>query len=307
MYRAVRGWHEGATRAPVIDFSLINCVKYRMVGKAVLILPPMLALLFVGLPSSRGNDSGTVTEVAAYQLLRSSIEQLYGKQVRIEQVRSNDRDYCGEVSVTRDGTPVIKVNIEIESKLPVIVHELLHLKLRKEGYPRYFVSCPSDLFFDRDSLTGIRRMTNDIRDVIEHFSFLFPAMEDMGLNPHQQMRAIYQRNLQSGYVDSFTNPIYQAFNYMKIALESNDPQIVRELERHYVKNNWKQPLEKGRRLVEAVKEARPARPEDHAALTLYCLNTLFQDRLHFDLAKWVSVGPSHAERLVEIVLQPVNG
>lgn len=276
----------------------------RSSGPFVFTLLLVLFLLFNPAPPLFGEEQGPGGTAAN---LRSLIERLYGKEVRIEQVRNDNPDYCGEAFVTRDGTPIIKVNIENESKELVIVHELLHLKLRKEGYPRYFVACPADLSLNSEALSSIRRIANDMRDLIEHFSFLFPQMEEMGMDPYGTMRAIYRRNLKSGYVDAFRNPVYQTFNYMKIVLESNDARIAADLERRYLENNWKAPLERGKRLVQAVKKARPGRPEEAAALGISCLNVLFQEDLDFRLSLWGSQDRgSHIERVVEVMVRPAG-
>lgn len=274
-------------------------------------LLPVVILLFIILTAGSrlcaGNDSADGTGVSAFQLLRASVERLYGRQVQIEQVRPNNPDYCGEASVLRDGTPVIKVNIDIESKECVIVHELLHLKLRKEGFPRYIVWSPPDFFANPQTIWSVRRIANDVRDVIEHYGFLFPTMEAMGLNPYEIMRTIYRRNLESGLVDSFENPVYQVFNYVKIVLESNDPEIVADLERHYMRNKWTSSLQQARSLVKAVKEARLETPEDYVSLTVHCLNALFRQHMQFEVSKWGKVEhPAYVERVVEVKLCPAN-
>jgi hypothetical protein len=265
----------------------------------------VLALLFSPVPSFAGEEE--VPGKSAAARLISSIETLYGKEVRIEQVRHANPDYCGEASVTPDGTPVVKVNVSVESKDLVIVHELLHLQLRQEGFPRYTVSCPPDLFLDAETLSGIRRMVNDMRDLIEHSALLFPLMEEMGLNPYGTMKAIYRRNLDSGYVDSFRNPVYQTFNYMKIALESNDAKIVADLEQHYMENKWGAVLEQGRRLVHTVRSQSAKSPEAMVALTVSCLNTLYQRKVVFEASKWsIYSRGSNSERVVGITIRPAN-
>ncbi len=252
----------------------------------VLILASLSALLFVASPSDSFEGSSVqqvsrsaVEAAAPYQLLKSSIEALYGRQITIEQVRADNPDYCGETSVTGDGTPVIRVNAKITAQEPVIAHELLHLKLRKEGYPRYVVYIPPDIIVDPEVLTEIRRMTNNVRDLLEHYVFLFPEMERMGLNPYENMRAIYRRNIESGYVNTFRNPANRVYNYMKIVLESNDSRMAADLERCYEANNWHAALKKGRQLVQAVRNATPGRPEDQVALTISCLNSLFRENV----------------------------
>ncbi len=243
-------------------------------------------------------------QASAYRLLKSSIERHYGKAIRIEETESDNPDYCGETSVTRDGTPIIRVNARIAHKEEVVVHEMLHLQLRKNGYPRYVLACPDNLALDRETMAALSRMVNNMRDVIEHHVFLFPAMERMELDPYTNMRAIYRRNLESGYVRTFDNPVYQAFNYMKISLESNDPVIQERLDNCYRSAGWQASLEKGRRLVEAVKQRKITGPGDEVALSLYCLNTLFADRIVFRALRWGTTGSPAREAVISILVRP---
>jgi hypothetical protein len=126
----------------------------------------------------------------------------------------------------------------------------------------------------------------------------------MELDPYTTMRAIYRRNLESGYVRSFDDPVYRAFNYMKISLESNDPAIQERLDDCYRSGGWQTSLEKGRRLVEAVKQRKITRPEDEVALCLHCLNTLFDGRIVFHALQWGTTGSPAHDSVVRILIRP---
>ncbi len=278
----------------------IRIVRYVLAASVVLFFAAFAA-------ASEGESAHSAPvpgQASAYRLLKSSIEKHYGKAIRIEETESNNPDYCGETSVTRDGTPIIRVNARIAHKEEVVVHEMLHLELRKNGYPRYVLACSDNLALDKETMANLWRMVNNVRDVVEHHTFLFPAMERMELDPYANMRAIYRRNLESGYVRTFDNPVYQAFNYMKISLESNDPAIQERLDNCYRSGGWHASLAKGRRLVEAVKQRTLTRPADEVALCLYVLNTLFADRLVFRALQWGTTGGPVHEAVVRIVVNP---
>lgn len=267
-----------------------------------------LLLFFVAFAAASEGESAHPAPVqgqaSAYRLLKSSIEKHYGKAIRIEETESDNPDYCGETSVTRDGTPIIRVNARIAHKEEVVVHEMLHLELRKNGYPRYVLACSDNLALDKETTANLWRMVNNVRDVIEHHTFLFPAMERMALDPYAAMRAIYRRNLESGYVRTFDDPVYQAFNYMKISLESNDPAVQEQLDDCYRSGGWHASLAKGRQLVEAVKQKKITRPQDEVALCLSVLNTLFVDRVVFRVSRWGTTGGPAHESVVRILVQP---
>ncbi len=94
----------------------------------------MLLLCAAFASASEGSPAHSTSvrgQASAYRLLKSSIEKHYGKAIRIEETESDNPDYCGETSVTRDGTPIIRVNARIARKEEVVAHEMLHLELRK--------------------------------------------------------------------------------------------------------------------------------------------------------------------------------
>lgn len=215
--------------------------------------------------------------------LLKEVEQLYGRNIKMQAVNTNNKFYGGESTVLEDGTPVIKVNLFNKFKEETIVHELFHLKFRKKGFPRLKFAYYDDFKVSDNDVQMIGNIFAGIRDVIEHFIF-YPEIRNMGLDPHISMKDMYKESNFNNL--SIHDPVSLTANYVKIVLDSNDQKLISLLEQHYEKNKWVDSINNGKRLIQIIKDSNPKNPKDEINTTLKCMNNLLGNKYEFSVVDW---------------------
>lgn len=185
-------------------------------------------------------------------------------------------DYTFGVSyLTRDGVGVIRVDESIRAKgartiEAVVGHELLHLRLRTRGYPLFLFG--PEVKTKRGPAEDVEQPhVNDLVSLIEHRIFA-PEMRRTGFDKLIDL---------TNYLDSARrlrgteDGQAEVLNYVRAALEWDDPRLLEELTKIYQVNGWTRSLADGRRLAGTIRAANVQRPNEVTALFLRCLPILY--------------------------------
>jgi hypothetical protein len=222
----------------------------------------------------------------AQQLLRE-VEAAYGESVLEKEVDTWEASHYGESSVTSDGTPAVTINTSTGRTEATIVHELLHLKLRAEGFPILAFEFPAgkNTQANREYMAWIGF---HLRDPIQHWIF-YPQIRDIGIDPDAELKAEFEAALERGNfvnLNAATKREALTLYYLKAALQLNDPDMVNRIVRWYKKKEWKKSLILGEKLVQVVLNSRPQTPKEEISVFLQCLNLLLRGAAKFELAEW---------------------
>jgi hypothetical protein len=244
----------------------------------------------------------------ATDLLRE-VEKCYGKAIREELVADWGPGYWGESEVVDDGTPVLRLNAQTGLNETNIVHELWHLKLTVQGFPKRtwvrLVGAPPEID---------QALTHDLNglllDAILHWEF-YPNMRRMGYDAdawdRPKIKQMMEISLLTGSYAIRTKPILVPLTYFKVCLESSDQQLVTDLEQWYERNKLGKELQIAKQLVKIVKESKTDTPQAVLEVYVRCLNVLFQGSAHFHVASWSSeMLGSFQRQVVTIHISPAN-
>jgi hypothetical protein len=218
------------------------------------------------------------------------VEGLFGHkqvQARFERVRESREfvDRVGTTEITKDGTPIIKVDDSIDPKDElrmerIVAHELLHLRLRGRKYPLFSFNGSSKLMNKFNFYLTTAR--HAIRNGIEHWMFA-ADMRRMGFEPSAELKRGFDL-LRPGYGDD----ILLALNYFRALLEYDDPRLLAELRSFYLAHQWQKMIEAGEKVAALVLTAKPQTPDDVKTTFLQCLNALLGKSLRFSLLEPVN-------------------
>jgi len=240
----------------------------------------------------------------AQELLRE-VGELYGRSVQIEVVESLPGH--GVSSILADGTPLIRINSVTGRTERNIVHELLHLKLAKEGFATIDFKFPGGVVFDQ---TFGEWIINNINDPILHF-ILYPKMREMGLDPAILLNAKVEEDIERGDYEGLTGSLAEresevrTVGYFEAVLELNDEQLLYQLEQWYEEKDWTDSLAIGKRLAEIVSAANPQTPEAHIETLISCMNAFYKNKILFQFKEWTSsMMGTHKQKIAVITVHP---
>lgn len=242
------------------------------------------------------------------------VEGLFGNkrvQARFERVRESREfvDRVGTTEITRDGSPIIKVDDSIDSKDElrierIIAHELLHLRLRGKKYPLFSFDGSSRLLNKFNFYLAAAR--HAIRNGIEHWMFA-ADMRRMGFDASAELKrgfGILKQQARPGYGDD----TLLALNYFRALLEYDDSKLLAELRLFYLDRRWGRMIEAGERMAALVLAAKPQTQDEVKAIFLQCLNALLGRSLRFSLSEPVSeTYGTYVQPVVVIRLSPAAG
>lgn len=242
------------------------------------------------------------------------VEGLFGNkqvQARFERVRESREvvDRVGTTEITKDGTPIIKVDDSIDPKDElrierIVAHELLHLRFRGKRFPLFTFNGPSRLVNKFNFYLATAR--HAIRNGIEHWMFA-PDMRRMGFDPSAELKRgfdILKQQAKPGYGDD----ILLALNYFRALLEYDDPKLLSELRSFYLEHQWGKMIESGEKLAALVLAAKPQTPDDVKATFLQCLNVILGKSLRFSLLEPVNeTYGAYVQPVVVIRLSSIAG
>lgn len=208
------------------------------------------------------------------RVIINEIERKTGEDIYIEFVRQEDY-MLGSSFISEDGVPVVLIDYSLEDdakKLEaVVVHELLHLRLRVNNFPTFVFSPTVNTAKGRAKDTEQGNI-NDLKNMIEHQVFK-PEMEKFGLNKIIDLAgdiakgARANKNQADGQDD--------AINYARAILEYPNAKDVIEVQKIYEENGWKFSLRAGREIADIISQSNLQTPKDVEAVFLKCLLKLY--------------------------------
>lgn len=203
------------------------------------------------------------------------IERKTGEEIYAEYVQQGEF-VLGLNYLSEDGIPVLLVNPDLrhgnDKKLEaVITHELLHLRLRVNGYPSFLFSDTVNTAKGRAIDTEQDRL-NDLVSLIEHQIFK-ADMEKFDLYQYVNLAgdtadfARKNKGKEDGQAD--------AINYARAILEYPNAKDVEEVKKLYTANKWTRSLRDGAAIAEIIRATNINSPKEVDAVFTKCLSQLF--------------------------------
>ncbi len=207
-------------------------------------------------------------------LLVTEVETKTGEKIDAEFIELPEFE-LGTSYISDDGVAVIRVDYKIEKdpkKLQaVIVHELLHLRLRVNGYPTFLFS-PTVKTAKGLAQKVEQSNVNDVTSMIEHRIFesemkkfgLFDVIDLAG-----DILRLAKRN--KGREDEQSDTI----NYARAILEYQNVRDIEAVRAAYKSNGWERSLRSGRVLADIIRNPALKSPSDSEATFLRCVTELY--------------------------------
>lgn len=191
------------------------------------------------------------------QGLISELGKLYGKAVvfrnnedlpKVEKVGPKPLGACR----VEYGVPVVYIHLQKGLNEEIIAHELLHLKLGKEGFPR--------TRYPEGTLEAIAG--SELLSIIEH-RLIYIELSRIGFNPYES----FKENVESTFVPdlrtknpypeyrNITRRIIFSIWYARVELELKDEETKRTIDEWYSKEE-KEARTLGKNLANAIRQER---------------------------------------------------
>ena len=202
------------------------------------------------------------------------IEQKSGRGIYSKFIEL-DKFMLGSSYISEDGLPVVLVDYDLEDepkKLEaVITHELLHLRLRVNGYPTFLFSESVNMSKGR-AIDTEQGHINDVISLIEHQIFKadmqkFDLYKYINLAGDTAAGARKNRGKEDEQADSI--------NYARAILEYPNTKDIEEVRKIYTANKWARALRDGEAIAGFIKTSNIRTPKDVDVVFLKCLSQLF--------------------------------
>ncbi len=237
--------------------------------------------------------------------LLDEVEELYGVPVKeeIEDLGGN----LGDTTVLQDGTPEIRIDSKSGRSEQNIVHELFHLKLRKEGFPELVFEFPPGTVI-RDSERRWANWNNSIvREPLQHRLF-YPLLRQMGLVPDEGLKVgfddLVRKGEYSGVVPENAFAVHTG-NYLRALLETDDQEFLDRLTDWFEKKGWHDSISAAEDLKEMIHQRDPRTPEEEINTLVEVLNRLYPNMARLAVKGWSEERRGdHTQRLVTIKISP---
>lgn len=214
---------------------------------------------------------------AEVQTLADEIENKTKRKISAHFVEyeGEDRFLLGSSFIHSDGVPYLAVSIDLERQPKkaeaVIAHELLHLRLRANGYP-VFLFDPRVKTKRGAAQDTEQSNVNDLTSLIEHRAFK-SEMERFGLNETLNLAGDTERDAlaRRGEADGQAD----AINFARAVLEYQNAADIEALRKIYRGNRWQQSLRIGQEIADIIKSARLDSPAATTAIFRNCAAKLY--------------------------------
>lgn len=203
------------------------------------------------------------------------VENKTGKKIYAEFVEQENYTIGSSFIAEENGVPVVLIDYKLENDRKqleaVIVHEILHLRLRVNNYPTYIFS-PTIQTAKGRAIDVEQSNINDLKDLIEHRIFR-AEMEKFGLHKFINIarEGIEGARSDKGKADGQDDSI----NFARAALEYVNQSDVDELRKIYAANGWTRALQTGDEIARIIKLANIKTPQEAEAIFLKCLLKLY--------------------------------
>ncbi len=227
--------------------------------------------------------------------LLTDIERQYGCEVVFKPSADTSPYLGGTCTVTPEGIPEITINEQNVLWEEAVVHELQHLRLRKEQYPFFELENRVSPFWKPGNL---RNMLYGVYEPILHHVFN-PAIRAMGRNPAVLFNAMFRKCLEPGEMEQNTNKLAWPLVYFRILLECDDHGVREALRLRCEGLGWGEAIERAKLMVAQVKALTEPTPEKAAETFVRCANIAFEEEFEFSLVGFQKVqkGPQSEQKV----------
>lgn len=237
--------------------------------------------------------------------LLNEVEKLYGTPVRevIEGLGGN----LGDTTVLSDGAPEIRIDPNSGRSEQTIVHELFHLKLRKEGFPELVFEFPPGTVIGENERRWANWNNTIVREPLQHRIF-YPLMRQMGLVPDEGLRAgfndLVRKGEYTGVVPENAFAVHTG-QYLRALLETEDEEFLDRFTSWFEEKGWQDSIRAARELKEMIDQRDPRTPEEEINTLVEVLNRLYRNTARLAVKGWSEEQRgNHTQRLVTIKISP---
>ena len=214
---------------------------------------------------------------AEVQALADEIENKTKRKISAHFVEyaGEEQFMLGSSFIHSDGVPYLAVSIDLKDQPKkaeaVIAHELLHLRLRANGYP-VFLFDPK-VKTKRGRAQDVEQSNvNDLTSLIEHRAFK-SEMERFGLNEALNLAGETERGARARHGEADVQA--DAINFARALLEYQNAADIEALRKIYRDNKWQQSLKIGQEIADTIKRAQLDSPAATASTFRLCAAKLY--------------------------------
>jgi hypothetical protein len=222
--------------------------------------------------------------------LLKEIEDAYGKVVK-EEIINTDQFY-GLSDVLPDGTP--RVRLSPKGKFEEsLIHELMHLKLRTQGFPgeiSWEYDYSTQYLKSDEGQEFLHFMSFYVKDPIEH-SVFNPQIKAMGFRPDPEIVEEFRDAIRN---DRYANPNLSqplpalAVRYFIAMTLPDEAELKVDVKKWYAKRGWIKAAEMGDQMAEVVRQMHPNTPDQEMQAFVKCANIMTKGHLRFELDGWIN-------------------
>jgi hypothetical protein len=227
--------------------------------------------------------------------LWNEVAEGYGKPIQEREIRLSETRNYGYSDIEDDGTPFIALSQRGHS-IEEVVHELMHLKLRLEGYPFQIYWT----YHCRQHKVWQEWLSGNLKDVIEHWVF-YPRVLALGIQPDPEAskdieRAVQEDRWPGG--DTLTRQELAVFYFRAFTLPSN-AEVCDKISAWYKAKGWTEAMALGDQMLQILTTIRPRNANEEVTTFLQCANVLFKGEIDFRDKGWtdLSMGAVVVRRL----------
>jgi hypothetical protein len=204
----------------------------------------------------------------------AEIEKKCGKELYAEFTEQEDF-MLAQSFVDENRLPVVLVDPQFarqtEKLEAVIIHELLHLRLRVNNYAAFLFS-PTLKTQRGLAIDTEQGNMNDLRNLIEHRIFK-AEMARYGVDKLLDLSGDTARMGRLNKGQEASNA--EIINYARAALEYLDAKDVAEVRKVYTENGWTRELKAGQAIADIIASSNIDTPADDEAVFLRCIPKLY--------------------------------
>jgi hypothetical protein len=209
--------------------------------------------------------------------VQSIISEIEGKTKRkiYAEYAELEEHTLGVSYIGAGGTPIVRVSFDLQNQPrkveAVVAHELLHLRLRANGYPVFLFS-PAVKTRGGRAQDVEQSNVNDLASLIEHRIFKvemekFDLNEIINLAGDTERGALQRKGGADGQAD--------ALNFARAVLEYPNKADVEKLRKIYAANKWHRSLKIGQEIADTINRARLDSPAAVASVFKICASKLY--------------------------------
>lgn len=243
---------------------------------------------------------------ANLQHLVEEVERKYGKKVKYEiSEEVNERSF-GTSEVDGTGSPTIKLSRKGLNEI-TIAHELMHLVLRKEGYPIIAWSLPKGKK-TKENIEYLKWVRAHLFDPIIHTTILYRRLRSIGFDESENLVKEWENALKEdrlSYVSGPNKGKQLTLEYFRMVLELNDDNVRETVTKYYEKKGWYKERNLGQILANKIIDIKEMDYKRAVKKFVECLNMLHNGEIKFTILGYTSKNyGEHVDKLVIIKVEP---